>query len=205
MWRTLEALFGLRNPNFGGGGWVILPNLFNPSCGFRVIQDWFCPKMFFWKFPIPKPLLWSKSFRSMTLPNKVLGPKKFLGTPQNEKNWFSQKNCVLGFGRIGEILNNQSILWLFRCTCSPINIKYRIEAPPTKKIEFIPTFAGIRFLFLSFFMSVHLATRNIILSSPRSRSSSRSCLGQGPSQGSSLQQTQKGGGYGGWLAHCTLS
>ena len=39
---TPNTLFGLRNPNFGG---VILLKLFNPSCGFRDIQDWFCTKM----------------------------------------------------------------------------------------------------------------------------------------------------------------
>ena len=54
----------------------------------------FALKWLFLTFPTPKPMLGSKSFRSMT-PPKVgvskarkgfLGQKKFLGDPQNEKN-----------------------------------------------------------------------------------------------------------------------
>ena len=99
FWSTI-TLFGLRNPTFGG------------------VIYFFSSKSQFWRFPgliliIPEisyfaicssEMLRSKSFRSMTPPKggfwgkfRFLGLKKFLGAPQNQKNWFSQKTQILWF------------------------------------------------------------------------------------------------------------
>ena len=78
---TPKTLNGLRNPNFGG---VILLKLFNLSKGFRDSQSDFALKWLFLTFATPKPMLRSKSFRSMTPPKLgFLRPKKVLGVKKS--------------------------------------------------------------------------------------------------------------------------
>ena len=82
---------------------VILLKLFDLGHSFGDIQGYINQKIVILKSITLKPLLRSKSFRSMTSPkvrflrpNKVLGDQKsFFWAPQNTKNLFSQKGPIL--------------------------------------------------------------------------------------------------------------
>ena len=91
-----ETLFGLRNLTFGG---VIPLKLFDPSNGFGATDVKIALFGHNQPWKSPKPMLRSKSFRSMTppkvrflRPNKVLGAQKsYFGPQKTQKIDFLQK------------------------------------------------------------------------------------------------------------------